>query len=505
MNDLPRQKLIEIIARHGRSVAVEPRRCEGLLRDYCAAYRREIAVLVSAAEERVAADLLTVDTGLPREALLARLARRLHDNVAMEATAAKWAVNSWALALGVISGAELTAMEEGRPDPAPMAAAALAAAGARRQQVSTDSLPVIIVSASGDGDYKSLGEALKAAAPGSRLLVRPGLYREGVVINDPVEIIGDGRQEEIIIASAGASCFLMRADEATVRGLTLRQGAGSGPGGEGFFAVDIPQGHLTLEFCDISSRSLSCVGIHNDLTNPLIRRCRIHSSADSGVYIFNAAGGTIEDCDIHQNSNVGVAITERANPTIRSCAIRSGENAGVVSWGGGLGVVEECEIFSNAKAGVGISEEGNLTIRRSRIHGGGNSGVFVHHNGQGTLEECDIYGHAEPEVAVSLGGKLVARGCNVHEGKSSGVFVGDAGRVLMEQCDIYSNADAGINVSAGGGVALRQCRLNRNGSVAVRVQAGGTADAEGCDLTGNRIAPWQSEEGAVVGSRRNRV
>jgi len=505
MHNLPREKLREIVARHGRSVADEPRRCEGLLRDHCGAYRREIAVLVGALEERVAADLLAAGEGMPREVLLARLARRLHDNVAMEEAAARWAVHSWALALGAVSGAELEAIERGRPKPAPTAPAVPVAPRAKRRPVVPRPSSGIVVSAAGDGDYPSLGEALRAAAPGAHILVRPGLYREGLVIDRPVEIIGQGAREEIVIAQADASCIRMRTGEATVRGLTLRGEAGGGRGGEGFFAVDIPQGRLTLEDCEITSDSLSCIGIHNDLTDPIIRRCRIHTSADSGVYFFDAARGTVEDCDIYDSRNVGVAITGRATPVIRRCAVRGGGDAGVVAWGGGGGLVEECEISGNAKAGVGVSDEGNLVMRRCRIYGGGNSGVFVHDHGRATLEGCDVHGHGEPEVAVTVGGDLVMRGCRIHEGRSSGVFIYNEGRAFLERCDLYSNADAGVSVGAGGVAAVRQCRVNGNGSVAIRVGAGAAADVDGCDLTGNRAGAWGTEEGAAVESRGNRL
>jgi Right handed beta helix region len=504
MNDFPRQKLREVVARHGRSVINEPRRCEGLLRDYCGAYRREIAVLISALEERVAADLLAPGKGVPRAALLARLAQRLRENVAMEEAAARWAVHSWALALGVVSSAELEAIEEKQSKPAPKAAPAPVVAGAKPRQATPRSSSVTVVSAAGDGDYTSISETLKIAAPGARLLVRPGLYREGLVLDKPVEIIGEGNPREIIIANANASCVLMRTGEAKVRGLTLREEAGISNESQGFFAVDIPQGRLTLEDCDITSNSLSCIGIHNDLTDPVIRRCRIHTGADSGVYVFDAARGTVEDCRIDNNSNVGVAITAGATLVVKRCAIHGGKDAGVVAWKGGGGSVEECEIFGNAKAGVGISEGGNLAVGNCRIYEGENSGVFVHDYGQGTLADCDIYSHAEPEVAITLGGYLIVRGCKIHEGRRSGVFISDGGRVVIERCDVYENADAGINLDAGGGAAVRQSRVIRNGRVAIRVKEGSAVVVEGCDLTGNLIAAWETEGGALVESRGNK-
>ena len=108
MNDSPRQKLIEIVtdrkavfARTGRDVTTDAKLCEALLRDLCGEHRREISVLVAAQKERVAADLLASQDGVPREVLLTRLTRRLQDNLGLTEEAARWAVDSWALALGL--------------------------------------------------------------------------------------------------------------------------------------------------------------------------------------------------------------------------------------------------------------------------------------------------------------------------------------------------------------------------------------------------------------------
>lgn len=104
MDDVPRQKLCELIATYGRSLCDDPRRCEGLLRDLCGEHRREIHVLVSALKERVAVDILSSSaSSLPHEVLLTRLTKRLQDNLGLAEDAARWAVDSWALALGVIA------------------------------------------------------------------------------------------------------------------------------------------------------------------------------------------------------------------------------------------------------------------------------------------------------------------------------------------------------------------------------------------------------------------
>jgi hypothetical protein len=121
MNDLPRQKLKEIIIQYGRSLYDEPQRCEGLLRDLCGQYQKEIAVLVGALKERVPADLLASQNSTPPVVFLARLTKKLQDNLGLAEEAARWAVESWALALGVISSNDLkTNPSSDPPIPTPI-------------------------------------------------------------------------------------------------------------------------------------------------------------------------------------------------------------------------------------------------------------------------------------------------------------------------------------------------------------------------------------------------
>ena len=109
------------------------------------------------------------------------------------------------------------------------------------------------------GDFATVGAAIKAAKPGDRILVRPGLYEEGLVVDKPLEILGDGPVADIEIRARGASVLAFQASIGRVANLTLRQAGGEG----NWFGVDITQGRLDLEGCDISSQSLACVAIRD--------------------------------------------------------------------------------------------------------------------------------------------------------------------------------------------------------------------------------------------------
>lgn len=99
MNEQVRQKLREIIIRHGRQMLSDARLCESLLRDYCGQYKKEIFVLVCAVREQVAADLLISQDTVPREMLHTLLVKRLQNNLALTEEASRWAVEAWSQAV----------------------------------------------------------------------------------------------------------------------------------------------------------------------------------------------------------------------------------------------------------------------------------------------------------------------------------------------------------------------------------------------------------------------
>ena len=134
MDDAPRRTLRELVVRHGPGLCSDARRCEGLLRDLCGAHRREINILMGALRERVPLDLLAARNSVPRDLLLTRLSKRLEDSLALTEEAAGWAVDSWALALGVVSDAELEERKRRRVEATPKPAAPPPPPPVRRRQ-----------------------------------------------------------------------------------------------------------------------------------------------------------------------------------------------------------------------------------------------------------------------------------------------------------------------------------------------------------------------------------
>ncbi|MFA7694756.1 MAG: HEAT repeat domain-containing protein [Methanoregula sp.] len=119
MNDSARTTLIRLISRYGVSVAHDPNRCEGLLRDTCPQCSREIFVLTHAVRQHVTDDLLAPRHTLPLSLTQGFLAKRLEDELGFSNDVARWAVVSWAEALGLADPAPPAATQKTPVAPEP--------------------------------------------------------------------------------------------------------------------------------------------------------------------------------------------------------------------------------------------------------------------------------------------------------------------------------------------------------------------------------------------------
>lgn len=112
LNSLPRRTLQTLIKQHGPTLGADPRRCKAFLADECGAHKLEVNLLTVALDERVPSDLINASHGTPLAILLEQLTRRLVEHRGLTSELARWAVDSWALALSIATEAELRALPQ---------------------------------------------------------------------------------------------------------------------------------------------------------------------------------------------------------------------------------------------------------------------------------------------------------------------------------------------------------------------------------------------------------
>jgi hypothetical protein len=105
-------------------------------------------------------------------------------------------------------------------------------------------------------------------------------------------MIGDGDPGEVVIEAKAVMSRCSRRVMGWIANLTLRQGGGKGI----WLGVDIAQGRLHLEGCDITSQSIACVGIRGG-ADPRLLRNRIHDGKMLAAMWTTTARGALEDND----------------------------------------------------------------------------------------------------------------------------------------------------------------------------------------------------------------
>jgi hypothetical protein len=101
MDDSLKGKLRDLIAQHGPGLIQDAPKCAALVREACQNKKPEAVVLILAIDHGLPACFREAPNGALDPGLLKRLSQELQDNCALIEPAARWAVTTWAHALGM--------------------------------------------------------------------------------------------------------------------------------------------------------------------------------------------------------------------------------------------------------------------------------------------------------------------------------------------------------------------------------------------------------------------
>lgn len=228
------------------------------------------------------------------------------------------------------------------------------------------------------GDHTTISAAIAAAGRGDRIVVRPGAYDEGLRLDRPVQIVGDGPVQDIVVQARGCDAVLLTAPVARVVNLTLHQA-----GGGDWYGIDTGIGRLAVEDCVVTSDSLAAVSIRSG-ADPTLRRNWISSGSAGGILVHTDGLGIVEDNEITGSLLAGIEITTGGDPVVRRNRITANALGGIYVHDGGLGTIEDNDIADNDDAGVDVEAGAHPLVRNNRITGNRRSGIYVHDDGRAT-------------------------------------------------------------------------------------------------------------------------
>jgi parallel beta-helix repeat protein len=409
---------------------------------------------------------------------------------------------------------------------------------------------MVVVSAEGSGDFLTLAEAIEKAPKGHIIRVLPGIYREHLIVERAVQIIGDDKME-VIVETEGSPGISICHSDVLLKNLTIVLLENPG------FAIEISQGEARLEDCDITSGLGGGLWIHGEQANPTIFNCRLQECVSEGILVSEDAQGTIESCEITA-CEIGFAVRDGGDPLVQRCYIK--DNRVGVSCLRGMGSFEECRVSRN-EIGFHLQGVSNSVVSDCKVYGN-RDGFRIEGNWQGEIEDCQIEqnrrfgiwidqskpdlrrnriranmtgillrqcggsvqegsvteqrghgilvtGKGRPQITsveiadCGLAGIVTSQGANPRVGggtkihhNDSGVFSLRLGSGQFEECEIYENHGPGVWVFAGGRPSIGERTLIRdNVSQGVLVATGGGGHFSG-PVTGNGTYGFEIEPGS---------
>ncbi|WP_394615824.1 right-handed parallel beta-helix repeat-containing protein [Lentzea sp. JNUCC 0626] len=285
----------------------------------------------------------------------------------------------------------------------------------------------------GPDGYRSVQEAVSAAAPGEVVEIEPGRYPENVRVDVAIELRAMAQSGSAALAATEKYVLSLTGD-ATLRGLAL-----SGD-------VWVSSGtSVTFENCDLTDGTL-----HSGPGSALVfRDCRLSSEVIAGGAL------TMNHCTMTGAHGVRVA-HEDSVATIHDCRFVDVEKAIVLA----RGRSDIAEVSVHGGCGALEVYEGVHEISRLTVDGVTGTGIEIFH-GTGTFTDCAVTGAGGPGVMV-MGGTMTFERCQTLNGTLAG-FELAGGTSTLTRCVAKDNAREGFVQYGETPATLVECESTGNG------------------------------------------
>ncbi|WP_371493755.1 right-handed parallel beta-helix repeat-containing protein [Kitasatospora sp. NBC_00374] len=337
------------------------------------------------------------------------------------------------------------------------------------------SRPVLTVCAEQreSNSYRTIGEALQAARSGAVISVRPGRYEENLVVTKMVTITAEDVRGSVRISPRRGSVVQVLAEAVQLTGLVLQGQDDDLP------AVDVPQGQLALQDCEVVGNSWTAV-LTRRQGSLAMRGCRVTNPAGAGLVETSTGTSVIEDSVVEHLGTSALVIGERANPVVRRCVLRDARGNGVCANGESRGVIEDCEISATDKPAVALEEQSTTRLVRTEIRDS-EQGVFLGSTAQVVLEECTVTAVRGHGFLLANGTDPLLRRCRAVRTQGHGLHIAGRSRGTFEDCEVTAAAQAGIFVGESAGPTLVRTVVR-------------DSETDGVELTGESVAEFDRLE-----------
>ena len=239
---------------------------------------------------------------------------------------------------------------------------------------------LLVVDTAGGGDYSTIQEAIDSSENGTTIRIKPGSYKEHLVIwNKTIDLVGEG--DDVIIHGSGTGSVIeIFCDNVTLSGLTIRN-EGEVVNGNG--AVIKGCSNITIVNCIFEQTYIGVSLLSHD--GNLTDNCEIANNIcrdndGDGIYLEAGEGNLIESNTCSENKKIGIRLIGGKGNVIRSNTLNSNDG-GILLVGSNDTLVSGNEIRDTNEAVYLEDSSGNtITGNKCRDNWAGLYLVSSHNN-----------------------------------------------------------------------------------------------------------------------------
>eukprot|EP00928_Gymnodinium_smaydae_P013288 TRINITY_DN1485_c1_g1_i1.p1 TRINITY_DN1485_c1_g1~~TRINITY_DN1485_c1_g1_i1.p1 ORF type:complete len:665 (+),score=153.86 TRINITY_DN1485_c1_g1_i1:55-2049(+) len=352
-------------------------------------------------------------------------------------------------------------------------------------------------------DARNLGEALRRLPhwPPTTVLVAPGTYREHLVLEKPVTILGEG---EVVVMPPDAAEAAAAAAIAAVSGngsavsSTLAAGpivrvafdVGAAPGSNGSDAGAGPSVGTTCSGADVVDAACDADtvgGSSSSTAVPELRQLRLVGDV-AGVIVERGAV-RLHGCSVSASADFGVVAGDTAQVCMENCDVTGCQRAGLLLKQKASGRVSGCRFFENPGAGVQVQDEASAVISSNQFSANRGAAVLV----RSTSSACSVIDNT------------------MESNKGCGILVRGAAQPLVARNTVRRHKMAAVALQQRATGRVCENILEENDGVAILVSGSAAPVIERNELRNNRraapVIEFQTDDGVVrariVGQRED--
>ncbi|WP_432974623.1 right-handed parallel beta-helix repeat-containing protein [Dactylosporangium sp. CA-233914] len=337
--------------------------------------------------------------------------------------------------------------------------------------------------------HRSIGAAVRAARPGTVIAVAPGVYRESLLLDKAVTIVGEDPDQAVELVGIDGPALVLVGGVAVVRGLTVR-------GARPDTAVIVAEsGELTAQSCRVIGGPVQVGG----RATVVLRQCSISQSTTAGVIAADGARLTAEQLRVEGVEGSGVVVRGAGAVSLTNSSISRVSGSGVQVGDTGTVDLAGCDIAHCETAGLHVDDRGQARMRDTHLHDLAGDGIWLASSapfraGWWTSLRPDRPASPDADDAAGpdndpfgdpgeVGGVAVQR-CELTRVGGAGLVLGGSAQVLLRDSTVDGTGAVGLVADGESRLALLDTRIVNAGVTAVALRDRAELRYRGGTVTG---------------------